>query len=257
MLNRFRDFVKRLELPQEGDVVYRIIDDEFNAVEVTAAQYTNWRMQNDVTKKAVVGQDTVEDVMVRTTFSVMPENRGYKPFGTSAYEMPLYDPLTQYTQRYDTWREAEQGHRSVLDRIRRDHATARATEQRARALAGTAGEVRLAISADLPVLFQVTEHAENEIGVQTPLLRSDGTFVELAISSSGRGFVLSGSVEELSNDSAPLMVEQVNRLCRALDASEESGALVYKAEDASQLGMGIIKLAQAIACLSAMSSDGN
>ena len=61
MLNRFRDFVKRLELPQgeERGIVYRIIDDEFNTLEVTAAQYGIWRMQNDVTKRAVVGQDMV------------------------------------------------------------------------------------------------------------------------------------------------------------------------------------------------------
>ena len=111
MLNRFRDFVKRLELPQEeeGEVVYRIIDDDLNAVEVTAAQYGIWRLQHDVTKRAIVGQDSVESVMVRTTFSIMPENRGYKPFGTSAYEVSTFEPLTQYTQRYDTWQEAEQG----------------------------------------------------------------------------------------------------------------------------------------------------
>ena len=151
MLNRFRDFVKRLELPQgeERGIVYRIIDDEFNTLEVTAAQYGIWRMQNDVTKRAVVGQDMVEDVMVRTTFSIMPEHRGYKPFGTSAYGMPLYDPLTQYSQRYDTWGEAEQGHRNILERIRRDSATAREADRRAASLAGTAGAVRLAVSAGL------------------------------------------------------------------------------------------------------------
>ena len=93
MLNRFRDFVKRLELPQEDDVVYRIIDDNSNAVEVTQAQYAMWRMQHDVTKRAVVGEDTVENVMVRTTFSIMPEHRGYKPFGTSAFEIAFFDPL--------------------------------------------------------------------------------------------------------------------------------------------------------------------
>ena len=257
MLNRLRDFVKRLELPQDGGVVYRIIDDEFNAVEVTAAQYTNWRMQNDVTKRAIVGQDVIDDVMVRTTFSIMPEHRGYKPFGTSAYEMSVYDPLTQYTQRYDTWGEAERGHRGTLERIRRDHATARAAERRVESLAGTAGEVRLAISADLPALFRVTAHSENEIAVQTPLLRSDGTPVELAISPSGGGFVLAGSLGALPSDSTSLTAGRVNRMCETLDVSEESGTLVYKAEDASQLGLGIIKLAQAIACLSIVSSDGN
>ena len=42
MLNRFRDLVKRLELPDdELDTVYRIIDNNYQTVEVTAAQYGN------------------------------------------------------------------------------------------------------------------------------------------------------------------------------------------------------------------------
>ena len=36
MLNRFRDLVKRLELPDdERDIVYRIIDNNYQTVEVT------------------------------------------------------------------------------------------------------------------------------------------------------------------------------------------------------------------------------
>ena len=85
------------------------------AVEVTAAQYGIWSLQNYVTKSAIVGQDTVEGVMLRTTFSIMPESRGYKPFGTSAYEVSSFEPLIQYSQRYDTWQEAEQGHRNTLE----------------------------------------------------------------------------------------------------------------------------------------------
>ena len=123
MLNRFRDLVKRLELPEdERDVVYRIIDDNFNAVEVTAAQYANWRMQNDVTQKAVVGQDTVENVRVRTTFSIMPENRNYKPFGTSAFNLTSLDPAHLNTPADTTpgWRRnADTG--IPLQRIRRRH----------------------------------------------------------------------------------------------------------------------------------------
>ena len=57
MLERFRTFVKRLELPSDqDDLVYRIIDRERNAIEVTPSEYGNWRLRNDVTKLAVVGQ---------------------------------------------------------------------------------------------------------------------------------------------------------------------------------------------------------
>ena len=98
MLDRIRGFVKQLELPQEdeGEVVYRIIDSGRNAVEVSAAQYAAWRVRNDVANLAVVGQDNVGDFLVKTIFSIMPENRSYKPFGTSAYVMPDFDPVTTY-----------------------------------------------------------------------------------------------------------------------------------------------------------------
>ena len=261
MLNRFRDFVKRLELPQEDDseVVYRIIDDDFNAIEVKAAQYLVWRMQNDVTEKAIVGQDAIENVMVRTTFSIMPENRGYKPFGTSAYEVSTFDPLTEYSQRYDTWRDAERGHRSTLERIRRDHATARATERRAESLAGTAGEVRLAISADLPALFQVNVHSESEVTILTPLVRADGTLVEVTVSSGENGFTLTDAIGPSKGESGSTLrqlgSDQVDRLREALGVSMESGTLVFNADDASQLGRGIIGLAQAIAWRSLLADD--
>ena len=258
MLNRFRDLVKRLELPQE-EVVYRIIDEEFNAVEVTAAQYGIWRMQNDVTKRAVVGQDTIGNVMVRTTFTIMPENRGYKPFGSSAYEMPQYDPLTQYSQRYDTWREAEQGHRGTLERIRRDNATARTSERRAEALAGTAGEVRLAITADLPAMFHVNVLSESEVTILTPLARADGTLVELSVSAGEHGFTLADASRPTLGDSGATLERlegrQVERMTKALGVSVESGALVFKADDASELGRAIIGLAQAVAWLSLMAGD--
>ena len=259
MLDRFRSLVKRLELPPEEDsVVYRIIDNDLNAVEVTPSGYAVWRMQNDVTERAIVGQDTVENVTVRTTFSIMPESRSYKPFGTSAYEIPSFDPRAEYSRRYDTWGEAEQGHRNTLERIRRDSAIARAAEQKAEDLAGTAGEVRLAISAGLPALFRVSINSGIEVTVLTPMLRADGACVELTVSESGSGFVLTGTDEASSGDLAPALGElgdeQVGRLCRSLGLSVESGALVCKADDASQLGQAMISLAQAIAYLSYIKS---
>ena len=61
MLNRFRNMVKRLELTEEErDVVHRIIDGNFNTVEMSPAQYAIWSMQNDVTQKAIVGQDSMK-----------------------------------------------------------------------------------------------------------------------------------------------------------------------------------------------------
>lgn len=255
MLNRFRDLVKRLELPEdERDIVYRIIDDDLIAVEVTAAQYGSWRMQNDVAQKAIVGQDTVENVWVRTTFSIMPENRNYKPFGTSAVDVTSLDPLLEYSRRYDTWREAERGHREALQRVRRNAATARAAEEKAEALAGTAGEVRLALSADLPHLFEIREQSENDVNIATPLLGADGASIELSVSAKGAGFTLTAAVEATPGDLPPLMgkpgAENVNRLCRSLGVSMGKSVLVCEVEDASQLGRAIVKLAQAAAYLS-------
>ena len=244
MLNRFREFVKRLELPREdeGAVVYRIIDDDLNAVEVTAAQYGIWRLQHDVTSRAIVGQDTIETVMVRTTFSIMPESRGYKPFGTSAYEVTTFDPLPQYTQRYDTWREAEQGHRKTLELIRRDQATAAATEQRAEAMAGTAGAVRLAVSAGIPAMFHVSGQSGEHVIVETPLLRSGGTHVMVTVSTEGGAFKLSGY--------AGPGVSGAGELCRMLGLAAEHDSVSCLVVDEAELPQGIIKVAQAVACIS-------
>ena len=244
MLNRFRDFVKRLELPQEdeGGVVYRIIDDNLIAVEVTAAQYGIWRLQNDVAKRAIVGQDTVESVMVRTTFSIMPENRGYKPFGTSAYEITTFDPLPQYSQRYDTWREAEQGHRSTLEQVRRDHATALATERTAEALAGVAGAVRLAVSAGIPAMFYVSGHSGKLVIVETPLIRSGGTNVMVTVSEEGEGFKLSGYAGPGASGAG--------ELCGMLGLTAEGDNVTCVVVDEAELPGGIISVAQAVACIS-------
>ena len=246
MLNRFRDFVKRLELPQEeqGNVVYRIIDEHLNAVEVTSAQYTAWRMQYDIASRAVVGQDTAGDVMVRTTFSIMPEDRSYKPFGTSAYELSSYEVLTQYSQRYDTWREAEQGHRNILDRIRREQATARATDQRAEALSGTAGAVRLAVSAGLAAMFRVHAHSEEEVTVHTPLLRINGSNVDVVVAVEGNGFRLTGSIDR--------GVSGAGEMSEAYRVTAEDGEVIRMVDDEADLPQGIIGVAQAVACISVL-----
>ena len=249
MLNRFRDFVNRLELPQEDDVVYRIIDDNSNAVEVTQAQYAMWRMQHDVTKRAVVGEDTVENVMVRTTFSIMPEHRGYKPFGTSAFEIAFFDPLMQYSQRYDTWQEAERGHRNTLERIRRESATARVVDERAESLAGTAGAVRLAVSAGLPALFQVHVHSEEEVTMHTPLRRIDGSQVDVSVAVAGNAFRLSGTIGR-STQGATEVLEM-------LEVKVEDSSVSCDVRGEDDLPQGILRVAQAVACLSAMSNDLN
>lgn len=261
MLDRFRDFVKRLELPQgeEGDVVYRIIDDDLIAVEVTTAQYGIWRLQHDVAARAIVGQDTIESVMVRTTFSIMPENRGYKPFGTSAFQVTTLDSLPQYSMRYDTWQEAEQGHRITLNRVRRDHARARAADDRAEALAGVAGEVRLAISADLPALFRVDARSEEAVSVVTPLTRTDGSVIEMSVHETGTGFHLSASIEVAPNDSvmtlSKLRSDQVDRLCQKMGVSLADGSLNCGVEDASQLGGAIVRLSQAVVCFTYLANE--
>ena len=252
MLNRIRDFVKRLELPQEDDVVYRIIDDQRNSREVSQSQFARWSLQNDVALKAVVGEDSIDGVKVRTTFSIMPENRSYKPFGTSAFDMTLLDPLTNYSRRYDTWEEAEQGHQQVLEQIRRDFARDRAVEERAKALAGVAGGVQLAISADLPALFHVNDRAENEISVQTPLSRPDGSPIVLTVVANGSVFDMSAPIEVTPNSSiltlGRLRSEQVYRVCEALGVSLEEGFLTCRVDDASHLAQAILGLAQAVVC---------
>ena len=246
MLNRFRDIVKRLELPQEEDaqqeVVYRIIDSDNHTVEVTPAQYAIWRTRNDATSRAVVGHDTVEDVMVRTTFSIMPENRAYKPYGTSAYSLPLYDPLLEYFHRYDTWEQARNGHRNVLDHIRRKAAQARADAETSRAFAGTAAEVEETLSAQLPALFSVRRAGDVAV-VRTPLLRPDGSAIEISLATVDAGYELT---EYASAQSWPESM-QGGALLDALGVTTVDGLLTCTVDDAGQLARGLMGLAQAIA----------
>ena len=259
MLDRFRDFVKRLELPQEDDVVYRIIDDDGNAVEVSRSQFTRWRLQHDVAERAIVAEDSIEDVRIRTTFSIMPEDRTYKPFGTSAFNMSSLDPLLQYSRRYDTREEAERGHRQILEIIRRDSARARAVEERAEALAGVAGEVRLALSADLPALFQVNERSENEVSVMTPLSRADGSTITLTVVATGAGFDLNAPIELTPNSSiltlGRLRSEQINRVCETLGVSLEEGHLTCRVEDVSKIGRAMMRLAEAVVCTTYIATE--
>jgi hypothetical protein len=44
--------------------------------------------------------------------------------------LPVYDPLPNYSRRYDTWREAERGHRATLESIRQYHAEVQAAARR-------------------------------------------------------------------------------------------------------------------------------
>ncbi len=250
MLNRFRDFVKRLELPQEEEVVYRIIDNNLNTLEVTAAQYAIWRTRNDVTRRAVVGQDTVEDVMVRTTFSIMPENRAYKPYGTSAYALPLYDPLLEYFQRYDTWTEAENGHRDILELISHKADEARADEEISQAFAGTAAEVRETLSAQLPDLFSVRRTDDLAV-IRTPLLRPDGSPVEVAVGTAGSGYELT---EYGSAQSGPETLRG-SALLEALGVATVDGLLICTIDDVGQLSDGLLRVAQAISSVALTASE--
>lgn len=260
MLNRFRDLVKRLELPEEErDIVYRIIDDNNNAVEVTAGQYARWRMLNDVAQRAIVGQDTVENVRVRTTFSIMPEDRNYKPFGTSAFDMVNLDPLLEYSRRYDTWNEAEKGHRDTLDRIRNDNSRARVAEEMAQALTGPAGDVRIAISVDLPAIFDVEARSDDVVRVSTPLLRPDESPIEITVNANGGGFSLSAPIEVSPNNSvltlSRLRSEQVSRLCGSMGVSLEGVSLTCTADSPSHLAVAIVRLAQAVVCVTSISNE--
>ena len=255
MLDRIRGMVQRLELPQEEqeDVIYRILDDDGKVVEVSPAQYGRWRVQHDVARLAVVEEDTVGNILVKTTFSIMPENRSYKPFGTSAFALPDFDPLVEYSTRYDTRKEAEEGHRGIQDRIRKDLARALRVDEKLEDLSRTAGQVRLAISADLPALFEVSHQSEDdeslsdEVTVKTPLLSADGTPIVLTVSRSGSGFVLTGDV---GASDGPRGTERLEPVCRLLGLTVESERLVASAEDVSQLGEAMIKLAQGLACAS-------
>ena len=250
MMRNLRNLVKRLELPQEEEeVVYQIIDDNLRTVEVTAAQYAIWRTQNDVAQRAVVGQDNVENVMVRTTFAIMPENRSYKPFGTSAYQLPLYDPVLEYSQRYDTWSEAENGHRNTVDRVLRMAAEARADVEIALAFAGTAAEVRETISEKLPDMFSV-RRTDDVAVIETPLLRVDGSFIQVAVESKENGYLLT----DFGNSLLLQGISQDHVIFETLGVASINGVLTATANDASELCREVVRLAQAVACHSFISS---
>ena len=249
MLDRIRGFVKQLELPQEeADVVYRIIDDDRNAVEVSAAQYGNWRMRHDVAKLAVVGQDEVGDFLVKTTFSIMPENRSYKPFGTSAFAMPDYAPVTTYSRRYDTWREAELGHHETVELLRQeqevpDSETGKQNKD--------VEIVRRAFAMGLPGLFQVeAAHGEGAL-VRTPWNLADGAAVELIIVEEGSGFILSGVCPAFPEVEGRQR-QQVDDVCRSLRVSLADGVLTKKTDNAGQLLEAITVLTQAVVCVAAI-----
>ena len=255
MLDRFRNFVKRLELPQgeQGeDVVYRIIDNNQNIVEVNAAQYGIWRLQNNVAERAVVDQDTVGDVMVRTTFSIMPENRTYKPFGTSAFEMPMYDPLLEYSRRYDTWQEAELGHREILERVRLNQASADADIEIAQAFAGAAAEVREAISEQLPDLFSVARSG-NVALVETPIQMANGSFAQVTVESNDGRFTLTES--GVTGD--PPLEWQSDAVLDQLGITSPGGVLTCTTNDVRELGGALVRLAQAMAIRSYVASGDN
>ena len=250
MLDRIRGFVKQLELPQEdeGEVVYRIIDRGRNAVEVSAAQYAAWRVRNDVANLAVVGQDNVGDFLVKTTFSIMPENRSYKPFGTSAYVMPDFDPVTTYSRRYDTWREAELGHNETVELLRQEQEVPETEAERHNREVEI---VRRAFAAGLPGLFQVEVAPGNGALVRAPWNLPDGSAVELIVVEDGEGFSVYGPGAEIP-ETEELRRGQVNDVCRTLGVSLADGALCKNADNAGQLLESIAVLSQAVVCVAAI-----
>ena len=251
MLDRIRGFVKQLELPQEDEVevVYRIIDGDRNAVEVSASEYARWRVRNDVAKLAVVGQDNVGDFLVKTTFSIMPENRSYKPFGTSAYAMPDFDPVTTYSRRYDTWRDAELGHHETVELLRQEQEVPDGDAEKQNKEVEV---VRRAFASGLPGLFQVeVAHSVGAL-VRTPWNLPDGSAVELVVVEDGEGYSVSGpgtAIPEMEG----LRQQQVAEVCTTLEVSLANGALIKRAENAGQLLEAIAALAQAVVCVAAIS----
>ena len=251
MLERIRGFVKQLELPQDEDeaVVYRIIDDAQNAVEVSAAQYATWRLRNDVASLAVVGQDNVGDFLVKTTFSIMPENRSYKPFGTSAFKMPDFDPATTYSRRYDTWREAELGHYETVELLRQEQEVADSeAEKQNKAIE----IVRRAFALGLPGLFQVEAAHEYGVLVRTPWILLDGSAVDLIVVEADGGFSLSGTGPAVSGMEGRRQ-QQIGEVCGALGVTPVDGSLIIKVENAGQMLESITLLMQAVISVDAIS----
>ena len=249
MLDRIRGLVKQLELPQEEDVVYRIIDDGQNAVEVGPAQYARWRVSHDVYRLAVVGQDDVGDFLVKTTFSIMPENRSYKPFGTSAFKMPDFDPATTYSRRYDTWREAELGHYETVELLRQEQEVAASeAEKQNKAIE----IVRRAFALGLPGLFQVEAAHEYGVLVRAPWVLLDGSPVDLIVVESDGSFSLSGTGPALS-EMEERRQQQVGEVCRTLGVTPIDGSLAIKAENAGQMLESIALLMQAVISADAIS----
>ena len=250
MLDRIRGFVKQLELPneEERDVVYRIIDDYRNTVEVSAAQYAAWRVRHDVAKLAVVGQDKVGDFLVKTTFSIMPENRSYKPYGTSAFRMPEFYPATAYSRRYDTWREAELGHHETVELLRQEQEVPHGEAEKQNKEVEV---VRRAFASGLPGLFQVEAAHGGGALVRTPWNLPDGSAIEIIAVEDAEGFILAGA-----GVTGPALDErqrrQVREICESLGASATGEILTRRAENAGQLLEAVITLTEAVACVAAI-----
>ena len=250
MLDRIRGFVKQLELSQDDDesIVYRIIDANRNAIEVTPAQYATWRVRNDVAKQAVVGQDNVGEFLVKTTFSIMPENRSYKPFGTSAYMMPDFDPVTTYSRRYDTWREAELGHYETVELLRQEQEVPDSDAEKQNKEVEL---VRRAFASGLPGLFQVEAGPGGGALVLVPWNLPDGSAVELIVVEDDLGFVLTWSRVAIP-ETEGLQLRQVNAVCETLGVLPLNGELIKRAENAGQLLEAITVLTQAVVCVAAI-----
>ena len=247
MLDRIRGFVKQLELPQddEGEVVYRIIDGDRHAVEVSAPQYARWRVGNDVAKLAVVGQDQVGDFLVKTTFSIMPENRSYRPFGTSAYLMPDFDPVTSYSRRYNTWQEAELGHYEAVELLRQEQEI---PDSDAGKQNKEVEVVRRAFASGLPGLFQVEAAPGDGALVRAPWNLADGSAVELVVVEDGEGYSIFGPGAPIP-ESEELRRRQVSNVCGTLGVSLVDGSLNKRAENAGELLEAVTVMTQAVVCV--------
>lgn len=250
MLDRIRGFVKQLELPQddEGEVVYRIIDGDRQAVEVSASQYARWRVGNDVAKLAVVAQDRVGDFLVKTTFSIMPENRSYRPFGTSAYLMPDFDPITSYSRRYNTWQEAELGHYETVGLLRQEQEV---PDSDAGKQNKEVEVVRRAFASGLPGLFQVEAAPGDGALIRAPWNLADGSAVELIVVEDGEGYSILGPESPIP-ESEELRQRQVSNVCGTLGVSLVDRALNKKAKNAGELLEAVTVLTQAVVCVDAI-----